>query len=165
MGERVPAWIEFAPWDEDQLRASEPGRALFDAIENYGFSEREVTEQAGVAVLTCQDFDANYGTDALVGADLATLAVRAGLWCASGDDGAPEWDRHHEVTAPYGAVGAWCGSETNKTVLGESDFRRLVAERTPEDALDAIRRYFAEGNRLLGGWVAGTTSAYAAARA
>lgn len=153
MRERVPAWIEFAPWDEDKVRASEPGRALLNAIENYGFSDREVVDQAGVAVLTCQDYEANYGTVAFEEAGFAALAGEAGLWCASGDEGGPDWDRHHEVSMPDEPVGAWFGSETCETVLSEDRFLRFVAKRTPEDALDSIRRYFAKGNRSLGEWI------------
>lgn len=160
MGERVSAWIEFAPWDEDKIRASEPGRALLKAIEDYGFSEQEVVEQAGVAVLSCQDFEANYGTASFEQIGFAALAGQAGLWCADGDDGGPDWDRNHAVRTPSGARGWWAGSATHETVISESAFQYLVAKKTPTDALDSIRRYFAEGNRSLGEWVsqAGTAA-------
>ena len=85
---------------------------------------------------------------------LAALAGEAGLWCASGDEGGPDWDRHHEVSMPDEPVGSWFGSATHETVLSENLFLHFVARRTPEDAIDRIRRYFAEGNRSLGEWIA-----------
>ena len=167
MGERVPAWLEFAPWDETKVRASEPGRALLKAIEDYGFSQQEVVEQAGVAVLSCQDYEANYGTAAFEQIGFAALAGQAGLWCADGDDGGPDWDRNHAVHAPSGPAGWWAGSATHETVISERDFRRLVADETHndgDDVLDSIQRYFAEGNRSLGEWVAGASDAAEAQR-
>ena len=164
MGERVPAWIDFAPWDEDKVRASEHGRALLKAIEDYGFSDREVVDQAGVAVLSCQDYEANYGTAAFEAVGFAALAGQAGLWCADGDEGGPDWDRNHAVHTPSGPRGWWAGSATHETVISESTFQHLVARKTPEGALDSIRRYFAEGNRSLGEWVAGASDAAEAQR-
>jgi len=159
MGERVHAWIEFAPYDEPVLRRTETGRALCDAIDAYRFDEQETREDEGVSLLHCADEQANYGTsqfDAMnvSGQDFVALAKAAGLWCLLGDEGGIEWDRHHEVHAPDGRSWDFVGSETNRVVLTHEESIQLE-RATPREALgDAIDTHFILGRRSLGLWVA-----------
>ena len=154
MGDRVPAMIEIGPYDEESLQETEAGRRLLDLIGEQRFDEREVELQAGMPVLSLTWYEANYGTDAFDAACLPVAAREAGLWCATSDTGSLEWDRHHSVSAPGGDVHSFTGSQTSAVVVDQGSFLALCAKLSDTDVVAYLRRYFEEGNRTLGEWIA-----------
>jgi len=66
MGNRVYAQLRLAPWNEGTLGEADAGRALLDAIDDYGFFEKNVEEDCGVPVGVFTDPEASWGTAAFL---------------------------------------------------------------------------------------------------
>lgn len=155
MGDRVYAWMEIGPWDEDALRHSGTASDLLDALDRYRFDDRSVLVQDGISVLRVEKYEANYGTGAFEDEGFATMARHLGLWLAWGDEGSVEWDQHHTVFAPDGASHYFEGSQCHEVVAHQADVLSLRSRMSDSEVVAALLQYFDEGNRSLGAWIAG----------
>ncbi|MHB8190631.1 MAG: hypothetical protein ACYDHP_09490 [Ferrimicrobium sp.] len=153
MGERVMARIVFGPWDEEKMGASEDCRQFLEQILAFCFEEQAVVEDQGVAIMKCEGYEVNYGTNAFREAKLVEHAQHLGLWCSQGDEGRSEWDQHHEVYSPEKCAGEFFDSYLGEAMLTPHQFGRFVSKWGEADALTKIRQYFVLGSRSLDEWI------------
>ena len=153
MSERVTAWIEFGPWDEEKLASTEDGRTFLKLLEEFGFDEQEVVHESGVDTLQCDADEAKHGAAAFVEDELVKCAQHLGLWCLQGDEGGVAWDWHREVYSPDRCMGSYtCGAD-GFVLLSQELFDVFVSELDAADALVGIRQYFVLGSRTLAEWI------------
>ncbi|MHB1733113.1 MAG: hypothetical protein ACYCU8_06610 [Ferrimicrobium acidiphilum] len=153
MSERVTAWIEFGPWDEEKLASTEDGRVFLKLLEEFGFNEQEVVHESGIDTLQCDAYEAKYGTAAFVEDELVKCAQHLGLWCLQGDEGGGDWNWNREVFSPEKCMGKYtCGAE-GYVLLSQELFDEFVSELDDAGVVTAIRQYFTEGSRTLGEWI------------
>jgi len=156
MGNRVYAQLRLAPWDEGTLGEADAGRALLDAIDDYGFFEKNVEEDCGVPVGVFTDPEASWGTAAFVngnGADepsLVDLAIGAGLWAMAIDEGdGVEFDPSAEVFAPDGRKWLFSLNVTGRVVM---DAESILEMLDSDPSGGVLREHLAIGRRTLGEW-------------
>lgn len=155
MGTRVWAFIEFGPWDEEALKATEPGRNLLDAIAMECFETKETHEDDGIVTLYACDPEKNYGTGQFEERKFDVLASEAGLWWAWGTEGGPTWEATHTIGAPDGRRWSFLG-EYGRALFGQDDLKGVKAEvgNDPAAVLAKVEEWMALGARSLAEWIA-----------